>query len=83
MQLRHQEQQRLIKYYLDNIKDEAAEMAKEAYERALMLIRDNEEAVDKVAQFLLKNETMNAKELDELLKDEKKRFNLNPSYPTV
>lgn len=75
--------ERLIKYYLDNIKDEAAEMAKEAYERALMLIRDNEEAVDKVAQFLLKNETMNAKELDELLKDEKKRFNLNPSYPTV
>lgn len=65
--------ERFIKYYLDNIKEEATEMAKEAYDRATAIIRENEDVVDKIAQYLLKNETMNAEKLDELMEEPKKR----------
>lgn len=65
--------ERFIKYYLDNIKEEATEMAKEAYDRAIAIIRENEDVVDKIAQYLLKNETMNAEKLDELMEEPKKR----------
>ena len=65
--------ERLFKYYLDTIKDEASEMAKDAYERALTLIRENETIVRKIAEYLIKNETMNAEELDEMMDEKKKR----------
>ncbi len=65
--------ERFIKYYLDNIKEEATEMAKEAYDRATAIIRENEDVVDKIAQYLLKNETMNAEKLDEIMEEPKKR----------
>lgn len=65
--------ERLFKYYLDSIKDEASEMAKDAYDRALNLIRENEAIVKKIAEYLIKNETMNAEELDEMMDDKKKR----------
>mgnify|MGYP000913796114 FL=1 len=65
--------ERLIKYYLDNIKDEAQEMTKEAYDRAISIIRENEATVDKIALHLLKYETMNADKLDELMEESKKR----------
>ena len=48
-------------------------MAKDAYEKALSLIRQNETVVIKIAEYLIKNETMNAEELDELM-DEKKKI---------
>lgn len=65
--------EKLFKYYLDNIKDEASEMAKDAYDRALSIIRENETTVKKIAEFLIKNETMNADELDEMMDDKKKK----------
>lgn len=65
--------ERLFKYYLDTIKDEASEMAKDAYERALNLIRENDVIVKKIAEYLIKNETMNAEELDEMMDEKKKR----------
>ena len=65
--------EKLIKYYLDNIKDEAQEMTREAYDRAISIIRENEAIVDKIAQYLLKYETMNAEKLDELMEETKKR----------
>lgn len=64
--------ERLFKYFLSSIKDEAAEMAKDAYEKALSLIRQNETVVVKIAEYLIKNETMNAEELDELMDKKKK-----------
>lgn len=66
--------ERFIKYYLDNIKDEAQEMTKEAYESAMAIIRENEAVVDKIAQYLLKYETMNAEKLDELMDETKKQL---------
>ncbi|WP_313344988.1 AAA family ATPase [Sedimentibacter sp.] len=65
--------ERFFKYYLDSIKDEAAEMTKEAYERSIKIIMDNEGIVRKIAEYLLKNETMNADELDELMDEKKKK----------
>lgn len=65
--------ERLIKYYLDTIKDEAQEMTSQAYDRALSIIRENETLVDKIAQYLLKYETMNAEKLDELMDEFKNR----------
>ncbi len=64
--------ERLFKYYLDSIKDEAAEIAKNAYDCALSLIKENEATVKKIAEYLIKNETMNSDELDDFM-DEKKR----------
>ncbi|HCX61173.1 MAG TPA: hypothetical protein DHU59_01915, partial [Clostridiales bacterium] len=58
---------------LDSIKEEASEMTKEAYERSINIIRDNEDNVRKIAEYLLKNETMNADELDRLMDEKKKR----------
>ncbi|HQB63519.1 MAG TPA: AAA family ATPase [Sedimentibacter sp.] len=65
--------EKLIKYYLDSIKDEAQEMTENAYENALTIIRDNEDIVDRIAQYLLKYETMNSEKLDELMEEPKKR----------
>ena len=65
--------EKFIKYYLENIKEEASEMAKEAYDRAIAIIKENEVLVDKIAKYLLKNETMNAEKLDELMEEPKKR----------
>ncbi len=65
--------ERFFKYYLDSIKDEASDMTKEAYERSLKIIKDNEDTVRKIAEYLLKNETMNAEELDELMDERKKK----------
>lgn len=47
-------------------------MTKEAYESAMAIIRENEAVVDKIAQYLLKYETMNAEKLDELMDETKK-----------
>ena len=65
--------ERFFKYYLESIKDEAAEMVKEAYDRALNIIKDNELIVEKIAEYLIKNETMNAEQLDEMMEDTKKK----------
>lgn len=65
--------EKLFKYYLDSIKDEASDMSKDSYERALTLIRENEAIVRKVAEYLIKNETMNAEELDEMMDEKKKK----------
>lgn len=61
--------ERLFKYYLSSIKDEAAEMTKEAYNNALKIINENLNFVQSVAEYLLTNETMTAKELDEIMLD--------------
>lgn len=66
-------EERFIKYYLENIKEEASEMAKDAYEKAISIIQEHEGIVEKIAQYLLKNETMNAEKLDELMEGEKKK----------
>lgn len=65
--------ERLLKYYLESINKEAQEMTREAYDRALLIIKENETLVDIIAQYLLKNETMNAEKLDELMEEPKKR----------
>ena len=65
--------ERVFKYYLTSIKDEASEMSRDAYERALALIRENEAVVRKVAEHLIKNETMNAEELDNIMDEKKKK----------
>ncbi|MDF2948858.1 MAG: hflB [Sedimentibacter sp.] len=65
--------ERLFKYYLDTIKDEASEMAKDSYEKCLEIIKENEATVKKIAEYLIKNETMNAEELDEMMDEKKKR----------
>ncbi len=65
--------ERFFKYCLDNIKEEASDMAKEAYERSLNIIKENEATVRRIAEYLLKNETMNADELDELMNENKKK----------
>ncbi len=65
--------ERFLKYYLDSINGEAQEMTQDAYDRALLIIRENETLVDMIAQYLLKNETMNAEKLDELMEEPKKR----------
>lgn len=65
--------ERLFKYYLESIKDEAAEMVKEAYDKALNIIKDNELIVEKIAEYLIKNETMNSEQLDEMMEEKKKK----------
>lgn len=65
--------ERVFKYYLDIIKDEASEMSRDAYERALSIIRENEAVVRKVAEHLIKNETMNAEELNGIMDEKKKK----------
>ncbi|MDW5298648.1 MAG: AAA family ATPase [Sedimentibacter sp.] len=65
--------ERFFKYYLESIKDEAAEMVKEAYDKALNIIKENETVVEKIAEYLIKNETMNAEQLDELMDIKKKK----------
>jgi ATP-dependent Zn protease len=65
--------ERVFKYYLDSIKDEVSDMIKETYERAVETIRENKQTVEKVAEYLIKNETMNAEQLDELMEETKKK----------
>jgi len=65
--------ERFFKFYLTSIKDEAAEMTKEAYEKALNLIKENEQIVEKIAEYLIRNETMNAEQLDEMMDVKKKK----------
>ncbi|MDD2494330.1 MAG: AAA family ATPase [Tissierellia bacterium] len=61
--------ERLFKYYLNSIKDEAEEMTKEAYSNALKILNKNLNFVQSVAEYLLTNETMTSKELDEIMID--------------
>jgi cell division protease FtsH len=65
--------ERVFKYYLGSIKDEVSDMIKETYERAVETIRENKQTVEKVAEYLIKNETMNAEQLDELMEETKKK----------
>lgn len=65
--------ERFFKYYLEIIKDEAAEMVKEAYDKALNIIKENEFIVEKIAEYLIKNETMNSEQLDEMMDEKKKK----------
>ncbi|MFA9424626.1 MAG: cell division protein FtsH, partial [Sedimentibacter sp.] len=64
-------EERFFKYYLDTIKDEVSEMVREAYDKSLNIIRQNVLVVEKIAEYLIENETMNAEQLDEIM-DEKK-----------
>jgi len=48
-------------------------MSKESYDRALTLIRENETIVRKIAEYLIKNETMSAEELDDIMDEKKKK----------
>lgn len=65
--------ERLFKYYLSSIKDEAAEMTKVAYNKALQIIKENENLVQNVAEYLIINETINAKQLDEIIEESYKK----------
>lgn len=65
--------ERLFKYYLDSIRDEASEMTKEAYHRALQIIKENENLVQNVAEYLIINETINSKQLDEITEESNKK----------
>jgi len=65
--------ERFFKYYLESIKDEAADMAKEAYDKALNIIKENEMLVERIAEYLITNETMNAGQLDEMMDENKKK----------
>lgn len=68
--------ERLFKYYLSSIKDEASNMTKEAYKRALNIIKENEILVEHIAEFLIKNETINADQLEILIKETEKNKKL-------
>lgn len=65
--------ERLFKYYLDSIRDEASEMTKEAYQKALQIIKENENLVQNVAEYLIINETINSKQLDEITGESSKK----------
>lgn len=65
--------ERLFKYYLSSIKDEAAEMTKEAYNKALKIIKENENLVQNVAEYLITNETLNSKQLEQIIEESSKR----------
>lgn len=65
--------ERLFKYYLSSIRDEASEMTKESYNRALQIIKENENLVQSVAEYLIVNETMNSKQLDEIIIESSKK----------
>jgi len=65
--------ERLFKYYLSTIKDEAAEMTKEAYKKALNIINENMTLVQNVAEYLLINDTMNSTQLDSILEENSKK----------
>lgn len=61
--------ERLFKYYLSSIKEEAADMTKESYGRALNIVKESEKLVVAIAEYLLKNETMNSEQLDQIIDD--------------
>jgi cell division protease FtsH len=63
----------LFKYYLSSIKEEAAEMTKESYSKALQIIKENEHLVQSVAEYLIINETINSKQLDEIIEKSNKK----------
>ena len=61
--------ERLFKYYLDSIRDEASEMTKEAYKKALSIIKENYTLVQDVAEYLIVNEIMNSNQLDSIVEE--------------
>lgn len=61
--------ERLFKYYLDSIRDEASEMTKEAYKKALSIIKENYTLVQDVAEYLIVNESMNSNQLDSIVEE--------------
>lgn len=69
--------ERVFKYYLDSIKEEATEMAKTAYESALCIINNNYELVREVAYYLITNETINSEQLERLIEENKKQTAVN------
>ena len=50
---------------------EVADILKESYEKALSLLRENRELMDKLAQFLIEKETITGKEFMEIFRREK------------
>ena len=51
---------------------EVMRILKEAYAKAVAILRENREVMDKIAEFLLKTETITGKEFMEILREEKK-----------
>ena len=51
---------------------EVMRILKEAYAKAVAILRENREVMDKIAEFLLKKETITGKEFMEILREEKK-----------
>lgn len=51
---------------------EVMRILKEAYAKALAILRENREVMDKIAEFLIKKETITGKEFMEILREEKK-----------
>jgi cell division protease FtsH len=65
--------ERFVKYFLNQISGEASDMTREAYEEAKKIIHCNEETVSKIAEYLIKNETMSSEQLDEFMKEFKQK----------
>jgi len=51
---------------------EVMHILKEAYAKAVAILRENREVMDKIAEFLIKKETITGKEFMEILREEKK-----------
>ena len=51
---------------------EVMRILKEAYAKAVAILRENREVMDKIAEFLIKKETITGKEFMEILREEKK-----------
>ena len=51
---------------------EVMRILKEAYVKAVAILRENREVMDKIAEFLIKKETITGKEFMEILREEKK-----------
>ena len=53
------------------IDEEVVEILKESYDKALGLLRENREVMDKLAEFLIEKETITGKEFMEIFRREK------------
>jgi cell division protease FtsH len=53
------------------IDQEVMRVLKEAYDKALALLRENREALDKIADFLIQKETITGKEFMQILREVK------------
>ena len=57
----------------ENILDEASELSKSLYDETVNLLKANEDILIEIAEELLKKETLNNSEIDEIIKKEELR----------